>query len=192
MKKPPIPENERKRLAALRNYAILDSPVEGEFDRITKLASLICDMPISLLSFIDEKRQWYKSKVGIEKTETPRELTLCQYTIHDAVCIEIEDVTMDNRFMDNELFVSNPAVRFYAGYPLIDPNGYALGTLCVVDLKPNKLSDNQKNAMQLLVEEVIALVVERRQKEELKHFEQLFNLSNDLICITDSNGYLKR
>lgn len=192
VKKTPIPENERKRLAALRNYAILDSPAEGEFDRITQLASLICDMPISLLSFIDEDRQWFKSKVGMDQKETPRELTLCQFTIADAVFIEIEDVSRDKRYMDNELFITNPDVRFYAGYPLIDPNGYALGTLCVVDLKPNKLTDNQKKSMQLLAQEVIALVVERRQKEELKHFEQLFNLSNDLICITDSHGYFKK
>ncbi len=128
----------------------------------------------------------------MDQIETPRQLTLCQFTIADAAFIEIEDVRLDRRFMDNDLFITNPGVRFYAGYPLIDPNGYALGTLCVVDLKPNKLTDNQKKAMQLLTQEVIALVVERRQKEELKHFEQLFNLSNDLICITDSHGYFKK
>lgn len=192
MTKYPIPENEKERLNALRSYAILDSLSEDEFDRITELASLICDVPVSLVSLIDEERQWFKSKIGFEKKETYRNLSFCQHTIMGTEILEVADATKDERFKYNELVTGDPNIRFYAGYPLIDPDGYALGTLCVIDHYPNQLSDVQCRSLKLLAQEVITLIVERRKKEELKHFEQLFKFSNDLICIADASGTFKK
>lgn len=192
MTKYPIPENEKERLNALYSYAILDSLSEDEFDRITELASLICEVPVSLVSLIDEERQWFKSKIGFDKRETYRNSSFCQYTIMGTEIFEVTDTTKDDRFKYNELVIGDPNIRFYAGHPLIDPDGYALGTLCVIDNYPNELSDTQRRSLKLLAQEVITLIVERRKKEELKHFEQIFTLSSDLICITDSDGAFKK
>jgi PAS domain S-box-containing protein len=188
----PVPENETKRLQALRNYAILDSLGEDEFDRITELASLICDVPISLVSLIDEDRQWFKSKFGLEERETYRNLSFCQYTIMGKDVLEIKDARVDDRFRYNKLVVGKPNIRFYAGYPLIDQDGYALGTLCVIDHQPKQLTPGQKRAMELLSLEMTALIVERRDKQELKHFEKIFRLSSDLICIADGEGCFRK
>ncbi|MEP6610233.1 MAG: PAS domain S-box protein, partial [Mucilaginibacter sp.] len=192
MHKLPLPHNEKARLKALHNYAILDSLNEPEFDRITELASIICDVPISLITLIDEKRQWFKSANGVAGTGTPRDISFCQYTIMDTAILEVEDATKDDRFKDNEFVVNEPAVRFYAGYPLVDPQGYALGSLCVIDQKPKILTDKQKKALELLAAETISLIVERRQKEELRNFEKLFTLSNDLVFVGGIDGFFKK
>ncbi len=188
-----IPANEAQRLKALENYQILDSLSETEFDRITRLASLVCDVPISLISLIDDKRQWFKSKTGLDVAETPRELAFCQYAITQPdQLFEVENATEDERFKDNELVTGFPDIRFYAGQPLTDPDGYTLGTLCVIDKKPNRLTEEQKQALKLLAEEVMILIVERRGKEELKHFEKIFQFSTDLICIAGADGFFKK
>jgi PAS domain S-box-containing protein len=192
LKKHPVPQNEPQRLRALDNYDILDSLDGKDFDRITKLASIICNVPISLVSLVDEKRQWFKSAVGLDVKETPRELAFCQYAIMEPDIFEIADATKDSRFKDNALVTGNPNIRFYAGYPLVDPDGYALGTLCVIDRKPKILSDKEKEALQLLGEEVITLIVERRQKQDLKNFEKLFELSNDLVFVGGTDGYFTK
>jgi PAS domain S-box-containing protein len=189
--KTPIPENEKERLSALHNYAILDSSEEYEFDRITKLASLICDTPISLISFIDEKRQWFKSIRGLSGRQTYRDLSFCQYTIMGNVLLEVNDALMDKRFSKAELVLNDPNIRFYAGYPLVDASGFALGSLAVVDYKPRALTSGQQRSLKLLAGEIIALLAERRKKEELKHFEKIFRLSNDLICISNATGSFK-
>ncbi|MBC7567025.1 MAG: PAS domain S-box protein [Pedobacter sp.] len=183
---------EAERLKALHNYTILDSGPEEDFDRVTKLASLICDMPISLISLIDEERQWFKSKLGLEVNETPKELAFCLYAIAGSGILEVEDASKDERFKNNILVTGRPDIRFYAGCPLIDDNGYALGTLCVIDRKPRSLNTNQKEALAILAKEVITLIIERRKKQELKHFDRLFNLSDDLICISDAEGSFKK
>ena len=188
----PIPANERERLKALKDYEILDTLDEHEFDRITKLASLICGMPISLVSLIDDKRQWFKSKTGLDIAETDRKLAFCQYTIMGERLLEVPDATTDERFKTNALVTGGPGLRFYAGFPLIDPQGYALGTICVLDRKPNHLSDQQKQALELLAAEVMALITERRRKEEFRNFEKLFRLSDDLICIAGADGFFKK
>ena len=192
MKKHPVPKNEKARLQALRNYEILDSDTEYEFDRITELASLICNVPISLVSLVDEKRQWFKSSVGMDVRETQRDLAFCQYTILDTEIFEVPDAKTDDRFKDNGLVTGMPNISFYAGYPLIDPDGYALGSLCVIDREPKRLSDNQKRALQLLAKEVSSIIVERKLKKELKNFETLFELSNDLLFIGGIDGYFKK
>lgn len=188
----PVPDNERERLQFLQDYEVVDTEQEYKFDRITELASIICGTPISLISLLDEKRQWFKSKVGLGVSETPRELSFCQYAIMDNAFFEVKDATRDARFVDNELVTGDPNIRFYAGYPLIDPNGYALGTLCVIDEKPGHLTDQQKRALKLLTEEAIALIVEHRQKKELANFDKLFEISNDMICIAGTDGFFKK
>ncbi|MDP9048533.1 MAG: PAS domain S-box protein, partial [Bacteroidota bacterium] len=192
MSKHPVPANEKERLKALKNYDILNSISEEEFNRITELASLVCGVPISLVSLIDENRQWFKSKKGLDIDETPRDLAFCQYAIMEAGILEVEDATKDDRFKENELVTGYPNIRFYAGSPLIDPDGYALGTLCVIDQQPNALTGDQKRALQLLSEEVMTLIIERRQKEELRNFERLFQLSNDLLFVGGADGFFKK
>ena len=192
MNKLPVPGNEAERLKALHDYGILDSVTEFEFDRITELASLICDVPISLISLIDEKRQWFKSSVGMVVRETPRDLAFCGYTIMDNSFFEVEDTSKDDRFKGNALVTGDPNIRFYAGYPLIDPQGYALGSLCVIDRKPKILTDKQKRSLELLGDEVTSLIVERRLTAELRNFEKLFELSNDLVFIGGLDGFFKR
>lgn len=186
------PDNEKNRIKALKNYEILDSLSEVEFDRITELASIICDVPISLISLIDEDRQWFKSKVGLAVSETSRDLAFCHYAILDTATFEVEDATQDDRFRNNALVTGDPNIRFYAGEPLIDPDGFALGTLCVIDREPKILTEKQKRALQLLAREAMAMIIERRQKAELKNFESLFELSNDLICIAGTDGFFRK
>jgi PAS domain S-box-containing protein len=192
MDKFPKPENEVQRLKALGSYEILDSLSEADFDRITELASLICGTPISLVSLVDDKRQWFKSRVGLDVPETSRDLAFCQFAIMDTKLFEVPDAVKDDRFSQNDLVTGDPHIRFYAGQPLIDKDGYALGTLCVIDRTARTLTDTQKRALFLLAQEVTSLIMERRQKQELRHFDHLFDLSDDLICIADSKGYFKK
>ncbi len=187
-----IPLNEKERLKALDNYQIMDTLEEEEFDRITELATLICGTPMSLITLLDEKRQWFKSKTGIDVPETSREISFCQYTILGDDLFEIEDALLDQRFKDNELVTGYPNIRFYAGYPLTDKEGYALGSLCVIDQEPGKLNDTQKKALKLLTEQVVTLIRVKRAKEESKFFSSLFNLSNDLICVAGTDGFFKK
>lgn len=188
----PVPVNEKERLKALKGYDILDSVSEKEFDRLIQLASFICGVPISVISLIDTDRQWFKSRIGIEQNETRRDVSFCQYTIMDDILFEVEDATLDDRFKDSPLVTENPNIRFYAGYPLIDPDGYALGSLCVMDNKPKKLSKEQEAALSILAQEVISQIIARKEKEELKHYEMLFKLSKDLICMAGTDGYFKK
>lgn len=185
-------KEENDRVDALRNYEILDSVSEEEFDRITELASIICDVPISVVSLVDDKRQWFKSKVGLSISETDRKVAFCDHAIREHGLMEVSDVSKDIRFQDNPFVTGEAQIRFYAGQPLIDSNGFALGTLCVLDNKPRTLTESQKRALQLLATEVMTLIVERRQKAELRNFESLFQLSNDLICVAGVNGFFKK
>ncbi|GAB3927393.1 PAS domain S-box protein [Larkinella terrae] len=188
----PIPANETERLSALYRYQILDTQPGKEFDRLTELASLICEVPISLVSLLDEKRQWFKSRIGLDDPETSRDIAFCRYTIMDNALMEVEDATMDVRFKENPLVTSNPNIRFYAGYPLTDPDGYNLGTLCVLDRIPRKLTESQLKSLRLLADVAIEMIVEHRQKQELKYLGNLFALSNDLICVAGTDGFFKK
>ncbi|WP_227687047.1 PAS domain S-box protein [Spirosoma arboris] len=170
----------------------MDTLPDKAFDRLTELASLICQAPISLVSLIDEKRQWFKSRVGIDDSETDREVAFCRYAILGSSILEVEDATLDTRFKENPFVTSDPNVRFYAGYPLTDPDGHALGTLCVLDRAPRKLTETQLQALKILGDMATDLIVENRQKQELAYFENLFTLSNDLIFVAGTDGYLKK
>lgn len=188
----PIPKNEVSRLDALAQYTILDTLPEEEFDRLTQLASIICGVPIALITLIDKDRQWFKSKIGLDTPETPRDISFCQYTINGESLFEIEDATKDERFLSTPLVTDQPNIRFYAGYPLIDPDGYALGSLCVMDREARKLTADQRRALTLLANEVVSQIVSRKKNAEKHKLEKMFDLSIDLICVVGSDGYFKK
>ncbi len=194
MNTPLVPEIEQRRLAALRSYEILDTFREEEYDRLTRLASRICGMPISLITLVDEKRAWIKSSTGLHASviELPREASICHYTIKEPRHFEVEDASKDSRFADLPAVKGPAHFRFYAGYPLIDQEGHALGALCVIDQKPNHLSESQRESLALLAGTVVSLIETRRKRQELDHFEQIFKLSHDMICIVGTDGYFKR
>jgi signal transduction histidine kinase len=161
MKKPKIPVNEIERLIALRSYEILDTPLEEIFDSYTTLAASICDVPICLISLVDEHRQWFKSHHGLDATETARDISFCGHAINQKDLFYIEDATKDERFKDNPLVTGNPNVIFYAGQPLIDKNGMGLGSFCVIDRKPRTLSEKQKEQLRLISKQVTYLIEAR-------------------------------
>jgi signal transduction histidine kinase/DNA-binding response OmpR family regulator len=168
----PVPENETDRLAALRAYDILDTNAEQAFDDLTLIASQICQTPVALITLVDEQRQWIKSKVGVDLTETSRESAFCAHTIMDNQVMEVTDATQDERFADNALVADDPNIRFYAGAPLITPEGYALGSLCAVDDKPGQLSDEQREALSALSRQVVSQLELRRsavERERARH-----------------------
>jgi GAF domain-containing protein len=162
------PVNEQGRIAALEKYAILDTEPEQSFDDLALLASFVCKTPIALISLVDEDRQWFKSRVGMEASETARDIAFCSTAILQSDVFVVSDALMDERFRDNPLVVSDPHIRFYAGAPLINEDGYALGTLCVVDRTPRELKPDQKEALKALSRLVLAQLEFRRNLILLK------------------------
>jgi GAF domain-containing protein len=160
------PENEKKRLKVLWQYDVLDTVPEVVFDDLTELAANICEAPIALISLVDEKRQWFKSKFGTTVNETSRDVSLCSHAIQQSDLFIVPDATKDERFASNPLVTSDPKIRFYAGAPLITPDGYALGTLCVIDKVPRELRPEQKQALRLLARHVITQLEMRRRTRE--------------------------
>lgn len=161
------PKTEAKRLKVLWQYDVLDTVPEEVFDDLTELAAKICEAPIALISLVDEKRQWFKSKVGVSLRETSRDISFCAHAIqHDGLFI-VPDATKDKRFAKNPLVTSDPKIRFYAGAPLVTPDGYALGTLCVLDKVPRELRPDQKQAMRVLARHVMTQLELRRHAREL-------------------------
>lgn len=158
---------EEKRLAALHAFGLLDTAPEREYDDITHIAAAICGTPISLVSLVDERRQWFKSRHGIGTTETPREWAFCSYAIREENIFIVPDATQDGRFVDNPLVTGEPRIRYYAGAPLIDADGQALGTLCVIDRKPRELSLEQLDALVALSRQVVAQFTLRRTAAQL-------------------------
>ncbi len=153
-----IPSNEVQRLKALHDLCILDTPAEEQYDALVGLAASICEMPIGLVSLIDETRQWFKAKVGLDVTETSREVAFCSHCILGDRVMEVCDTLEDRRFFDNPLVTGAPRIRFYAGAPLYTSNGYALGSLCVIDMEPRQLTDFQRDALRVLANQVSILI----------------------------------
>ncbi|MFD2570523.1 PAS domain S-box protein [Spirosoma soli] len=177
-----LPDNEAARLNALATYNILDTLPEDEYDAITQLASQICQTPISLISLVDQERQWFKSAVGLSIPQTPREQAFCAHAIQTPTEImEVEDARQDERFINNPLVTDEPHLIFYAGVPLVDDAGQALGTLCVLDHKPRHLSDQQATSLRVLARQVVTQLQLRKSQLLLeKANEQLNTLNQEL------------
>ncbi|AFY39499.1 GAF sensor signal transduction histidine kinase [[Leptolyngbya] sp. PCC 7376] len=166
----PIPSNEAERLDALEEYQILDSLPEQSFDDLTAIAAQICGTPIALISLVDKERQWFKSRQGIDATETPRGHSFCTHAIMDPEeVLVVPNALEDPRFLVSPLVKAAPHIRFYAGAPLVNPDGYALGTLCVIDDQPRNLSDAQKTALEALSRQVVSQLELFKQTNQLQH-----------------------
>lgn len=188
--------NESARLKALHQYNILDTPSEDKFDNITKLATLICNVPIAVIILVDETRLFLKSLIGIESSSVPpREISFSDETIKSNEVLEICDVLKDEKFKDHPMVVGKPGVRFYAGAPLLDENGFKIGVIAVFDIIPRSLTKDQKDGLVTLANETITHITLRKKTEELeaktKRFEELLNLSTvspEIHCILDYSG----
>lgn len=163
MKTAPLPPNEAQRLAALHALLILDTPPEQRFDRITEFAAAEFDVPICLISLVDEDRQWFKSRVGIDVCETPRSLSFCAYALHSSETLVVPDTHADERFADHPVVVDPPHLRFYAGAPLVLPSGLIAGTLCLADMQPRQLDELDLSILATLRDLAVNELIERGQ-----------------------------
>ncbi|MDE3235063.1 MAG: GAF domain-containing sensor histidine kinase [Bacteroidota bacterium] len=179
---PNIPANERERLLDLANHEILDTPYEEEYDEIVHLASSICKVPMSTITLIDTHRQWFKASKEMKDRESPRETSFCGHAIvSNEEIFQIEDAWDDERFFDNPLVLGDPHIRFYAGVPLISKNGFKLGTLCVLDSKPNQLNEEQSYALKVLALQVSKMLELRIQNKLLESQRNKIEQQNLLL-----------
>jgi PAS domain S-box-containing protein len=190
MQKPEIPVNESDRLVALDRYQILDTLPEQEYDDLTQLAADICGTPIALISLVDRDRQWFKSRVGLEATETPRDISFCGHAVAANEILNIPDATQDPRFADNPLVVNDPNIRFYAGIPLKTPDNFTLGTLCVIDRQPRDLTALQIQQLEALSRLVISQLELRLSNQSLRLLASVVETSNDAIITRNLNGII--
>ena len=174
--------NKESRLAALSSYNILDTGEEKDFDDLPTLASAICQTPIAFISLIDNKREWFKSRQGIAETETPAELSFSAFTIaSDNDIMIVEDLSRDERFVENPLVKANNSITFYAGVPLVNDDGFALGSLCVIDQKQKKLTDEQRAALKIIATQVVDKLELRKKAQALEKIHQELLDSNLVI-----------
>lgn len=169
----PYPRNEAERLKLLSLYEIMDTAADQALDDITRLAATICETPMGAISLIDDKRQWFKSSVGLTISETPREFAFCAHTILRDELMIVEDARLDARFADNPLVLGEAGIRFYAGVPLEVIDGTSLGALCVLDRMPRDLNERQISALKILRHSAVTLLNLRRAQRELKAIESL-------------------
>jgi diguanylate cyclase (GGDEF)-like protein/PAS domain S-box-containing protein len=183
MKAAKLPKNEIERLIALKQYQILDTASEQSFDDITRLASMICGTPIALITLLDENRQWFKSAVGLDAAETPRNISFCGHAILGDDIFEISNALEDERFFDNPLVRGQPNIRFYAGMPLITENGYALGSLCVIDQTARELSAEQRDALKILGRQVVAQIEHRMTTLKIEEMTELLENTGSMAKV---------
>ena len=157
---------EPARLSALDSYHIVDTRPEPQFDRIVAAAAGVCDTPIALISFVDQERQWFKAKHGLDVDETPRDISFCAHAIRNDALMQVTDAREDPRFADTPLVTGEPHIAFYAGAPLIAPGGHRLGTVCVIDRKPRRLDDVQTSVLEVLRDAVVRELELRRLKHD--------------------------
>lgn len=174
MQIPVVPENERQRLDALRRLAVLDTPAEERFDRITRMARNMFDVPIALVSLVDENRQWFKSCCGLPVLETSRDISFCGHAILGEALFVVEDASQDPRFSDNPLVTGEPHIRFYAGHPLAVGNGLKLGTLCIIDRKPRLFGQREM----LLLSDLASMVESELQAIQMATIDELTGITN--------------
>ena len=186
----PIPANEEARLKALQTYAILDTLPELAYDDIAQLAAQICGCPAGLVTFLDEKRQWMKAKYGLppELTQCPREITICQTTICNDDVLYVPDLSKDHRFGDLPLVSGEFHLRFYCGAPLITPDGYALGTICVIDFQPRELSFEQQEALRRLSRQTVSQLELRRKLLEQNEMLRQLRAARETADCDRQNG----
>lgn len=188
----PLPPNEQERLKALRETKVLDAPVDSGFDDLAQLAARICETPIALVSLVDECRQWFMARVGLDVKETHRDLAFCSHAILGTETIVVPDAREDPRFADNALVTGEPYVVFYAGVPLISPSGHALGTLCVIDHVPRELDEIQLDTLQVLARQVTAQLELRRKTTALGaalgELEEMVENSTVLVQRIEEDG----
>lgn len=193
MKAPETPANESDRLLALENTDLLDTPPEERFDRLTRMAKLAFGVPVALVSLVDEKRQWFKSCQGLDARQTSRDISFCGHAILSDQLFTIEDTHSDSRFFDNPLVTSPPHIRFYAGAPLRDQEGYRLGTLCIIDTRPRSLDSAQNELLKelaLCVEDEINDFEARKSRQEQLEKTRILSALNGLIV--DATGSLEQ
>ncbi|MCI5056953.1 MAG: PAS domain-containing protein [Flavobacteriales bacterium] len=174
---------DHKRLQELLSFEVLDTDYEREYDEIVNLASEICEVPIALISLVDDTRQWFKAKVGLSARETPKEISFCQYAIREDKLFQVYDASKSPFFKDNPLVMDDPNIRFYAGMPLTSSHGLNVGTLCVIDTQPKKLNALQEKALEVLSNNVIRLLENRKSNEELKSLRAFFNLQSEFAQV---------
>lgn len=183
-----IPSDDQRRLKELHRYEVLDTSYEAEFNDVAQLAATICKTPIALISLIDSKRQWFKAKVGIDLNEFPRDISFCGHTIiADTEVFEITDTSEDERFLDNPLVIGEPYIRYYAGVPLINQNGYKMGTISVLDTKPGEINAEQIFTLQTLARQVVKLLDQNLMNKQLESqrikLQQQMELQNRILSI---------
>lgn len=192
MIKAPIPKNEKSRLAKLMSYNVLDTETEKIYDEITRTASALCNAKISLISLVDENRQWFKSKCGFEGTQSSREISFCGHAIMDDEIFIVEDPLNDERFYDNPFVLNDPFIRFYAGAPLITPDGYRIGTLCVIDSEKKQLNEQQKLTLKSLAKLVVSYFELNKLHEDLDkqnlQFNDILNNMMDGVVVQNREG----
>lgn len=185
---PPIPSDDNRRLKELYRYEVLDTSYEDEFNDVVQLAATICNTPIALVSLIDQQRQWFKAKLGIEANEFPRDISFCGHTINaDTVVFEVSDATKDERFLDNPLVVESPYIRFYTGIPLINNNGFKVGTISVMDTQPRILNEVQIFTLQTLARQVVKLLdqnlLNKQLEQQQEKLQQQMEMQNRILSI---------
>lgn len=161
-----LPDNEAERVQKTKSYGLMDTMAEDAFDELARFAAILCGKPISLISLIDENRQWFKSAIGMDKPQNPREETICQHTILQNDLLEIEDSSLDKRTEDNPNVTTVPGIRHYAGIPLRTEDGFNIGTFCVVDFKPGKLTELQREGLRTLAHQAMRLMEFRKLSKQ--------------------------